>query len=80
MGGTDDVTIDSRVEEMRGAPVTIADERVGVNDAVAAVLTRWVGSMPALYTVLAVFTVYMALAVWVRCGTSTRIPFRSCCF
>ncbi|MFF0494363.1 DUF1003 domain-containing protein [Nocardia sp. NPDC004068] len=46
------------------SPVLIADERVGVNDAVAAAVTRWVGSMPALYVVLVVFTGYMALATW----------------
>lgn len=45
-------------------PVTIADERVGVNGAIAAALTRIVGSMPALYVVLALVGGYMALATW----------------
>jgi uncharacterized membrane protein len=35
-----------------------------VNDAVAAAATRWVGSMPALYVVLVIFSGYMALATW----------------
>lgn len=42
----------------------MADQRVGVNDAVAAAVTRWVGSMPALYAVLVVFGAYMTLATW----------------
>ena len=45
-------------------PVTIADEQVGVNGAIAAALTRWVGSMPALYVVLAVVGGYITLAIW----------------
>ncbi|MBU3067748.1 DUF1003 domain-containing protein [Nocardia sp. NEAU-G5] len=35
-----------------------------MNDAVAAAVTRWVGSMPAVYAVLVVFSGYMALATW----------------
>ncbi|WP_026342578.1 DUF1003 domain-containing protein [Nocardia sp. BMG111209] len=46
------------------SPVTMADERIGVNASVAAAVTRWVGSMPALYTVLGAFTGYTALATW----------------
>ncbi|MQY17035.1 DUF1003 domain-containing protein [Nocardia macrotermitis] len=45
-------------------PVLMADERMGLNDAVAAAVTRSVGSMPALYLVLVAFTVYAALATW----------------
>jgi uncharacterized membrane protein len=45
-------------------PVTIADERVGVNGALAAALTAWVGSMPALYVALAIVGGWMALATW----------------
>ncbi|WP_063011437.1 DUF1003 domain-containing protein [Nocardia kruczakiae] len=70
---------DSRAGEIRGAEpnahsgatadaptgaVTMADERLGVNDAVAAALTRWIGSMPALYLVLVGFSTWMALATW----------------
>ncbi|MFE0459488.1 DUF1003 domain-containing protein [Kitasatospora sp. NPDC058965] len=43
-------------------PVTRADERIGINGAMAAALTRVVGSMPALYVVLAVFACWMVLA------------------
>lgn len=46
------------------SPATVADQRVGVNGAIAAALTRGVGSMPALYTVLVVITAWMALALW----------------
>jgi uncharacterized membrane protein len=45
-------------------PVTIADERIGFNSALAAALTRWVGSMPALYVVLVIVGGWMALATW----------------
>ncbi|MBF9069952.1 DUF1003 domain-containing protein [Streptacidiphilus fuscans] len=45
-------------------PVTIADERVGVNGAIAAALTRGVGSMPALYLTLVFCGTWMVLATW----------------
>jgi uncharacterized membrane protein len=45
-------------------PVTIADERVGLNGAIAAALTRLVGSMPALYVALAFVGGWMALGTW----------------
>ncbi|MEY9939505.1 DUF1003 domain-containing protein [Streptacidiphilus sp. MAP5-3] len=43
-------------------PVTIADERVGVNGAIAAALTQGVGSMPALYFTLVFCGIWMILA------------------
>ncbi|MGC0317949.1 DUF1003 domain-containing protein [Kitasatospora acidiphila] len=46
----------------RQQPVTSADERVGLNGAVAAALTRVVGSMPALYITLVVFAGWITLA------------------
>jgi uncharacterized membrane protein len=58
------VTNGSHAADRPRSPVTIADERIGLNAAVAAVVTRWVGSMPALYTVLVLFAVYMALGTW----------------
>ncbi|MGW4524012.1 DUF1003 domain-containing protein [Amycolatopsis sp. NPDC004378] len=45
-------------------PATTADEQVGFNGAFAAALTKAVGSMPALYVVLAVVAGWMALATW----------------
>ncbi|MEY9878450.1 putative membrane protein [Streptacidiphilus sp. MAP12-33] len=45
-------------------PVTISDERVGVNGAIAAALTQGVGSMPALYLTLVLCCGWMALATW----------------
>jgi uncharacterized membrane protein len=54
----------SHAGDLPRPPVTIADEQVGVNGAIAAALTRWVGSMPALYLVLAIVGGYMTLATW----------------
>jgi uncharacterized membrane protein len=45
-------------------PVTIADEQIGLNAAIAAAVTRCVGSMPALYVVLVIIAGWMALATW----------------
>jgi uncharacterized membrane protein len=45
-------------------PVTIADEQVGFNGAFAAALTRWVGSMPALYVALTFVSGWMLLGAW----------------
>jgi uncharacterized membrane protein len=45
-------------------PVTSADEQVGLNAAIAAAVTRGVGSMPALYVTLAIVGGWMALATW----------------
>jgi uncharacterized membrane protein len=60
-----DADVDSALDfETHTGAVTMADERIGVNDAVAAVLTRWIGSMPALYLVLIGFSAWMALATW----------------
>jgi putative effector of murein hydrolase len=42
----------------------IADEQTGLNSAIAATLTRCVGSMPALYAVLVFVGGWMALATW----------------
>jgi uncharacterized membrane protein len=54
----------AQMEQVPHAPAKIADERVGLNGAVAAALTRWVGSMPALYVALAIVGGWMALATW----------------
>jgi uncharacterized membrane protein len=56
-------------------PVTIADQRVGVNGAIAAALTRGVGSMLALYAVLVVVGAYMALATWGPLRSVDPYPF-----
>ena len=45
-------------------PVMTADEQVGLNGTIAAALTRWVGSMPALYVALTIVGGWMALATW----------------
>jgi len=42
----------------------MADERVGLNGQIAAALTRWVGSMWAVYLTLVITGTWMALAIW----------------
>jgi uncharacterized membrane protein len=61
--------------ELPNQPVTIADEQIGVNSAIAAALTRGVGSMPALYTALAFVCGWMALATWGPLRTADPYPF-----
>lgn len=56
-------------------PVTIADERVGLNAAIAAAVTRGVGSMPALYVTLVFVTGWMALATWGPLHRADPYPF-----
>ncbi len=54
----------------------LADSRIGVNDKVAAAVTRWVGSMRAVYVVLTVFSAYMALAaLWEPLRRFDPYPF-----
>ena len=45
-------------------PVTTAEEQIGVNGAIAAAVTRGVGSMPALYVTLVFVSGWMTLATW----------------
>ena len=54
----------SQATRLPQQPVTIADEQIGINGAIAAALTRFVGSMPALYVALAIVGGWMALATW----------------
>jgi uncharacterized membrane protein len=54
----------SPATELPQTPVTIADEQVGLNGAIAVVLTRWAGSMFALYAALVIVGAWMALATW----------------
>jgi uncharacterized membrane protein len=54
----------SRASDIPQTPATISDEQIGVNGAVAVVLTRSVGSMPALYAALVMIGGWMALATW----------------
>ena len=65
----------SRAAELPGQPVTIADDQVGVNSAIAAALTRFVGSMPALYTALVIVGGWMALATWGPLRSVDPYPF-----
>ncbi len=54
----------SQAADLPQQPVLIADEQVGVNGAIAAALTRAVGSMPALYVALVLVSAWMLLATW----------------
>jgi len=54
----------SRVSDIPQTLATISDEQIGVNGAIAVVLTRRVGSMPALYAALVIIGGWMALATW----------------
>ncbi|MEU8263769.1 DUF1003 domain-containing protein [Micromonospora sp. NPDC048999] len=56
-------------------PASVAEKKVGVNDAVAAALTRWIGSMPALYVALVVIGGWMALATWGPLHRADPYPF-----
>ncbi|MET8628322.1 DUF1003 domain-containing protein [Kitasatospora sp. NPDC004669] len=59
----------------RQQPVAMADEQVGSNGAIAAALTRAVGSMPALYVALVVVGGWMALATWGPLHSVDPYPF-----
>ena len=54
----------SRAGDIPPAPAASADERIGVNDAIAVALTRWAGSMSVLYAMLGLIGGWMALATW----------------
>jgi uncharacterized membrane protein len=58
------ISAGARVAELPQGPVTIADEQTDLNSALAAAITRCVGSMPALYLVLVIVGGWMALATW----------------
>ena len=54
----------SRGREIPQTPAMSSDEQIGVDGAIAVVVTRAVGSMPALYAALAFMGGWMALATW----------------
>ncbi|MFG2040421.1 DUF1003 domain-containing protein [Dactylosporangium sp. NPDC048998] len=56
-------------------PVSTAGEQIGVNGAIAAALTRWIGSMPALYVALVFVGGWMALATWGPLHRADPYPF-----
>ncbi|MFI9363024.1 DUF1003 domain-containing protein [Kitasatospora sp. NPDC053057] len=63
------------IDQPRQQPVAMADEQVGLNGAIAAALTRAVGSMPALYVALALVGGWMALATWGPLRAVDPYPF-----
>jgi uncharacterized membrane protein len=58
------VTGASHASDSPQTPATNSREQAGVNSAIAVVLTRAVGSMPALYVALVFVGGWMALATW----------------
>src|SRR5262249_35929883 len=58
------VSTATQVSDLPRQPVTVADEQVGVNGAIAAALTRIIGSMPARYAVLVIVGGWMTMATW----------------
>jgi uncharacterized membrane protein len=63
------------LERAHRGPARIADEHVGLNGRVAAVLTRYVGSMWSVYLTLAVTLGWMALATWGPLRPLDPFPF-----
>jgi uncharacterized membrane protein len=63
------------INQPRQQPVAMADGQVGLNGAIAAALTRAVGSMPALYVTLVVVGGWMALATWGPLHSVDPYPF-----
>ncbi|MFJ9844062.1 DUF1003 domain-containing protein [Kitasatospora sp. NPDC101155] len=63
------------MNQPRQRPVAMADGQVGLNGAIAAALTRAVGSMPALYVTLVVVGGWMALATWGPLHSVDPYPF-----
>jgi uncharacterized membrane protein len=70
------VTRASHANDIPQTPATTSDEEIGVNGAIAAVLTREVGSMPALYAALVFIGGWMALAAWGPLHRMDPYPFR----
>ncbi|MFE3174354.1 DUF1003 domain-containing protein [Amycolatopsis sp. NPDC059090] len=64
-----------RLPRLPRRPATTADEQIGFNGAFAAALTRAIGSMPALYVVLALVAGWMALATWGPLRAADPYPF-----
>lgn len=56
-------------------PVRVAEQRVGLNGAIAAALTRLAGSMWAVYVALVVVGSWMALATWGPLRSIDPYPF-----
>jgi uncharacterized membrane protein len=70
------VITSSRATDLPQTPATIADEQVGLNGAIAVGLTRWAGSMFALYAALVIVGGWMALATWGPLHQVDHYPFR----
>jgi uncharacterized membrane protein len=66
----------SRATDLPQTPATIADEQIGLNGAIAVALTRWAGSMFALYAALVIVGGWMALATWGPLHRVDPYPFR----
>jgi uncharacterized membrane protein len=62
-------------EHARHGPARVADEQIGLNGAIAAALTRRVGSMWTVYATLAIVSTWIALAVFGPLQTVDGYPF-----
>jgi uncharacterized membrane protein len=69
------VTRVSHAGDSSQTPATSSREQVGVNSAIAVVLTRAVGSMPALYAALVFVGGWIALATWGPLRRADPYPF-----
>jgi uncharacterized membrane protein len=58
------VTRAVRAADIPQAPATISEDQLSVNDVIAVLLTRAVGSMTALYLALVFMGLWMTLATW----------------
>jgi uncharacterized membrane protein len=61
--------------EPQQRPVTAEDEKIGINAAIAATITRYMGSMPALYVVLTLIGLWMTAATWGPLRSVDPYPF-----
>jgi len=69
------VSTDGSTAGLPQRAVTSTDEQVGLNAAIAAAVTRVVGSMPALYVTLVFVGGWMALATWGPLHRVDAYPF-----
>ena len=65
----------ARPRFLHRGPVRFTDEQVDLNGRIAAVLTRWVGSMWTLYLTLVVVLTWMALGLWGPVRSIDPYPF-----
>lgn len=65
----------SRANDISQKPAAISGEKISVNDVIAVVMTRAVGSMPALYVALVFIGGWIALSAWGPLRRMDPYPF-----